>query len=97
MQLAAGVPAAGPLTATEDTEPSGPNVICAGLATPPATQARAAPITLPTAACTAPVDGRSGKPPALVPEAGRIPLGAAAGAGAGASATGFGFVGVSSS
>ncbi len=50
MQLAAAVPAAGPLTLTLDTEPSEANVICAGEAAPPATHARAALITLPIAA-----------------------------------------------
>ena len=50
-QLSAGVPAAGPLTATDRTRPLGPNVTCAWEPSSwPARQLRAPIITEPTAA-----------------------------------------------
>src|SRR5687768_1736053 len=66
MHGAAGAAAGGPLRITCDTLPSEANttVVKAG-ALAPATQARAAEMTRPTAACTAPVDGLSGSPPEM--------------------------------
>ena len=50
MQHADAVPALGPLTVTDCTVPLDPKVTWAGVGAPPATHARAAPMTPPTAA-----------------------------------------------
>src|SRR5829696_4404958 len=63
MHAAAGVPSAAPLTATLCTRPSDPKTIVAldGRFCP-LTHDRAAPMTEPRAAWTAPVDGFCGRP-----------------------------------
>src|SRR5688572_13676515 len=63
MQAAAGVPVAAPPTVTPCTRPSEPKTTVAfdGRSCP-LTHDRAPPITEPSAACTAPVDGFSGRP-----------------------------------